>query len=136
MYTSLQMEPSDEMKVRKEKIMSFMVLLGVLASAFAGFTRVYNYVEFFYLIMLTDFIYTMFRTKRLLIVRLGTLAGTVLLLFLQYRIYYKTTDTYYYDFFFPYTCILDETQDVYIRELAHQEAVANEVEDNNVREIK
>lgn len=135
MYTSLQMEQSEEAKKRKEKIMAFMVTLGVLASAFAGFVRIYNYVQIFYLIMLADFIYTLFSVKRLFIVRIGTLIGTLFLLFLQYRIYYKSTDTYYYDFFFPYTCILDENKDVYIREIAHYEAVSGEETDKNVRKV-
>jgi hypothetical protein len=69
------------------------------------------------------------------VIKIGTLVGTLFLLFLQYRIYYKSTDTYYYDFFFPYTCILDENQDVYIREIAHYEAVTGEETDNNVRKV-
>ncbi len=135
MYTSLRMEPSETLRKSKEKIMSYMVVLGVLASAFAGFTRLYNYVEIFYLIMLADFVYTLFRFKEHFIIRLGTLAGTVFLIALQYLIYYETTNTHYYDYFYPYTCILDEDESVYIREIAHQEAVKAEESDDNVRNI-
>ena len=88
------------------------------------------------MVMFATFVYTMFREKRHLIVRLGTLAGTVFLLFLQYMIPYNTTNTHYYDFFFPYTCILDETHDVDIREVAHVEAVNEEGTDKSVRDIK
>lgn len=135
MYTVTEAETSEEMKKRREKVMSFMIVLAVLASSFAGFVRLFNYVQIFYLIMLADFVYMLPRLKEHFIMRAGTLAGIVFLIVLNYRIYYKTTDTYYYDFFFPYTCILDEDEGVYIREIAHYEAVHTEETDNNVRNI-
>ena len=119
-----------------ERMIAFMVLLGIMACAFAGFVRVYNYVRVFYLILMTDFVFMLFRQKKHLVIRVGTLMGTLFLIALQYMIPYKTTNTYYYDYFYPYTCILDETKDVYIREVAHLEAVQGEAEDNNVRDIK
>lgn len=136
MYTAIQNETDEEQRRRMERMISFMVILGVLAASFAGFIRLYNYSRTFYMVMFATFVYTMFREKRHLIVRLGTLAGTVFLLFLQYMIPYHTTNTHYYDFFFPYTCILDETHDVDIREVAHVEAVNEEGTDKSVRDIK
>ena len=136
MYTSLLIEPSEQMRKCKEKMTAYMVVLGVLACSFAGFVRLYDYAKIFYLILFADFVYMLFRTKKHFIIRTMTLVGTILLLFLQSIIYYKTTNTYYYQYFYPYTCILDENPNVYIREVAHAEAVFGEEKDNNVRDIK
>lgn len=135
MYTVTMTVTSEDLKRRLEKLMSFMIVLGVLASSFAGFVRLFNYVQIFYLIMLADFVYMLFRSKEHLVMRVGTLATIVFLVLLNYRIYYKSTDTYYYQYFFPYTCILNEEDDVFIREIAHLEAVNPEMTDNNVRDI-
>jgi hypothetical protein len=136
MFFTMQAEVSEEKRKRMERMIAFMVILGVLASAFAGFVRVYNYARVFYLILMADFVFMLFRQKKHLLVRVGTLMGTLFLIALQYMIPYKTTNTYYYDYFYPYTCILDEDKGVFIREVAHAEAVEGEVEDNNVREIE
>ena len=136
MYSVLQLEKDEELYRKKEKMIAFMMILAVLASAFAGFTRLYNYSRVFYLIMLADFIYTLFQYKEHLIIRGGTLVGTTLLILAQYLIPYHTTNTHYYNFFFPYTCILDEDKSVYIREIAHVEATLAEEKDNNVRDIQ
>lgn len=135
MYFVSQCEQDEEQRKRKERMIAYMLILGALASSFAGFTRVYNYTRVFYLIMLADFIYLLFRYKTHLLMRLGVLAGTVFLIMLQYMIPYKTTNTHYYDFFYPYTCILNEDKSVYIREVAHAEAVASESSDDNVRKV-
>src|SRR5574344_2840420 len=136
MYSVMQNEKDEDRSKKFSRMISYMLLLGVLASSFAGFSRLYNYVIVFYLILFADFIYTMFREKKHLIIRLGTFCGTVFLVFLQYMIPYKTTNTYYYDYFYPYTSILEKSKDVYIREVAHSEAVMAEESDKNVREIK
>ena len=136
MYTALLMEPSEELRMKKERIMAFMVLLGIIASAMVGFIRFFNYVQIFYLIALADFVYTLFRIEKHLIIRLGTLAGTVFFIALTYLNYYNSTDTYFYHFFYPYTCILNEDNSVYFRETAHNEALELDVKDDNVREIE
>ena len=136
MYTVVQNEEDEDKRRAMEQMLSYMIILGVLASSFAGFVRLYNYTRVFYLVMFASFIYTMFREKQHLAIRLGTLVGTIFLVFLQYMIPYKTTNTRYYDFFYPYTCILNESRDVYIREAAHYEAVDTEGTDKNVRDIK
>ncbi len=67
---------------------------------------------------------------------MGTLAGTLFLLMLRYMTPYNTTNTRFYDFFYPYTCILNEDKSVFIREIAHEEAVNAEESDNNVRNLE
>ena len=136
MFFTMQAEASVEKRKCMERMIAYMLLLGILASAFAGFIRLYNYTYIFYLILMADFVYSLFRKRRHLLIRVGTLMGTVFLIVLYYMTYYKTTNTYKYDYYYPYTCILDETKDVYIREVAHQESLMKEEADNNVRNIE
>lgn len=136
MYTVMQNEPDEEQRRRIERMISYMLMLGVLATSFAGFMRIYNYARVFYLILMATFVYTLFWQKRHMIIRLGALAGVLLLTVLQYMIPYQTTHTHYYDFFYPYTCILDEDHSVFYRDVAHTEAVLGEEKDENVRDIK
>ena len=136
MYTVMQNEPDEEQRRRMERMISYMLILGMLATSFAGFVRIYNYTRVFYLVLMATFVYTLFWQKRHMIIRLGALAGVLLLTLLQYMIPYQTTHTHYYDFFYPYTCILDEDHSVYFREVAHVEAVEAQASDENVREIK
>ena len=68
--------------------------------------------------------------------RTGTFVGTVFLVVLTYFIHYQTTNKYFYEFYYPYTCILDESSSVYVREITHMESVSVEESDKNVRDIK
>lgn len=135
MYTVVQNEEDSELKKQKEQMMAFALALGIIVCSFTGFIRLYNSVRIFYLIMMADFIYSLFKHRKHLIIRLSTLAGTIFLIGLQYMTPYKTTNTRFYDFFFPYTCILNEDKSVFIREIAHQEAVFEQESDDNVRNI-
>ena len=135
MYTSIVTEESEERRQMKEKITAFVIILGTLASSFAGFVRLYNYTQIFYLITFADFLYTLFRIKKHLMVRLGALAGATLIIIISYAGYYETTGAYFYEFYYPYTCILDETDDVMVRKLTHIESTSIKVEDNNTRDI-
>ena len=136
MYTVVKNEEDEELKRKKEQMLAFTMVLGIIVCSFTGFVRLYNYTRIFYLIMLGDFIFTLFRQKEHLILRISTLAGTAFLIGLLYMTYYKTTNTRYYDYFYPYTCILNEDKSVFIRELAHQEATFEEEKEDNVRDIK
>lgn len=136
MYCAINTEPDEDLRNRKEKMTAFMVVLAIPASSLAGFNRIYNYTQIFYLILFADFMYMFFRFKKHFIIRAFTLAGTIFLLATTYFIYYKTTNTYFWQFYYPYTCILNESKDVYIREIAHSESVADEQTDDNVREIQ
>lgn len=136
MYTVMQNETDSVRRKCMERMIAFMVLLGIVASAFAGLVRFYNYARFFYLALMAEFIYTLFWQKKLFFVRSFTLMGTIFLILLQYFKSYETTRAHFYDFYYPYTCILNETKDVYIRELTHQESAAIKETDNNVRNIE
>lgn len=136
MYTSMQNEPSDKLKKQKEIIISYMVFMGIIATAFAGFTRAYNYTQIFYLILFADFIYIIATQREHILMRIGTFTGTVFLIFLLYTVQYKSTGQRFYEFYYPYTCILNEDRSVYIREITHIESAHTEESDKNVRDIK
>ena len=136
MYSVIQNEEDSEKRRLKEKMLAYTLIMGIMASSFTGLIRLYNYTRIFYLIMLSDLIYTLFQQKKHLIIRCTTLMGTIFLIALQYMIPYRLTNTHYYDFFYPYTCILHEDKSVYIRDIAHKEAVIDETEDDNVRDIE
>jgi hypothetical protein len=135
MYSVMLNEKDEDKRRRMEHMIGYMVLLGILACSFAGFIRLYNYIRIYYLVLMATFVYELFWEKKHLIIRCTTLLVTSFLFLLQYFIHYETTNTYYYNFFYPYTCILDEDSSVFFREVAHEEAVDAQESDNNVREI-
>ena len=136
MYYSVITEPSETLRKQKEKLTSFMVILALIAISIYPLARFYNYVQIFHLIMFADFLYTLFRSYEHLIIRIGTSVGTILIMLWFYFSHYQTTDTYIYDFFYPYTCILNEDKSVFFRSTAHDEAVNPVVTDKNVRNIE
>lgn len=137
MYYSYYWEEDQNIKTKKERLISFHLILAICACSLAGFTRFRNYMEIYYLIMLSDFIYMLFKTKEKLILRVGTLVLTVFfLLWLQYFVYFPENKAYFYQLFTPYRCILNENKDVYFREEVHIEATRNEISDEATRDIK
>lgn len=136
MFTSLSIEPSDHVRKCKERFTAYLVILGIIAGAIPGFTRFYNYTYIFYLISFADFLYVLFRYKEHLIIRIGTTLFTIFFVADLYLGHYKTTNTYYYEFFYPYTCILDEKVNVEYRPIAHGEATTLEIDDKKIRDIK
>lgn len=135
MYYIAQMELSEKEKAWKEKLVAYMVVLAVIAVSSSPFARFYNYVQVFYMIMLADFVYVLFRTSEHLIIRLGTCVCTFLLMLWPYFSHYEVTNTYHYEFFYPYTCILNEDESVYFRLAAHNEATIR-VDEKNVRKME
>lgn len=137
MYFSYIWEEDEELKRKKERIISFHIILALCASSLAGFVRFRNYIEIYYLIMLGEFVYMLFRTKEKLILRAGTLVLTaVFLVWLKHLVFFPQNKVYYYQLFTPYTCIFNENKSVYFREEVHKEAVEQEISDEATRTIK
>ena len=136
MYTSIIFEPSEIMKKYKEKLTAYMIILAILASAIPGAVRFYNYALIFYIISFADFVYMLFRIKKHLVIRIGTMLGTLFFVFDLWTGHYKTTNSYFYELFYPYTCNLDENAEVDFRPIAHNEATSFQAEDKNTRDIK
>lgn len=137
MYYSYYWEEDEKVKTKKGRLISFHIVLAVCACSLAGFTRFRNYMEIYYLIMLSDFIYMLFKTKEKLILRVGTLVLSVFfVVWQQYLIFYPKNRVYFYQRYTPYRCILNENKDVLFREDVHQESVEQTVTDEGTRDIK
>ena len=105
------------------KYMSFYLLITILICGFIGFSRFRNYTLIFFLIMLTEFIYhykSQLYTNA--IIKLIVLAGFVFYTGQYYMTYYPGCKGYKYEFYYPYTSILDENVDTSKREDMHGEA--------------
>lgn len=108
---------------RKEKFAAFIIITGIIACSLAGFSRFANYSKLFYLIFLADFIYDIFVYQKHMIIRLASILMIAGLNIWFNFTYWPQNRFYYYQFFIPYTCILDEDPHVFVRESAHSEAV-------------
>lgn len=105
------------------KYMSFYLIITILICGFIGFSRFRNYTLIFFLIMLTEFIYhykSQLYTNA--IIKLFVLAGFVFYTGQYYTTYYPGSHGYKYEFYYPYTSILDENIDTSKREDMHEEA--------------
>jgi len=136
MYSVMLQENDNRKKYIKEKIIIFMLILGLISCAIPGLIRIYNYIYVFYLIALADFTFSIFSYKKLFIVRFGTIILSFLLILELYLGHYESTNTYHYEFFYPYTCILDENVDVDFRNIAHDEALNYKADDKNTHQIE
>ena len=108
------------------KYMSFYLIITVLICGFIGFSRFRNYTLIFFLIMLTEFIYhykSQLYTNA--IIKLIVLAGFVFYTSRYYMTYYPGRHGYKYEFYYPYTSILDENVDTSKREDMHEESFDN-----------
>lgn len=136
MYYNIKWETDKKLRDRKEKLVAFYMFLSVCACAFAGFTRLKNYAEIYQLIFLADFVYMWLKTKERFVIRTICLIGIVFLTSLKYFVYFPKNKAYFYDLFFPYTCILNEDKSVFFREEIQFEATSGEIKDNNTRNIE
>lgn len=105
------------------KYMSFYLIITILICGFIGFSRFRNYTLIFFLIMLTEFIYhykSQLYTNA--IIKLFVLAGFVFYTGQYYTTYYPGSHGYKYEFYYPYTSILDGDVDNSKREDMHEEA--------------
>ena len=136
MYYNVKWETDEKLKEKKERLISFYMLLSVCACAFAGFTRIRNYAEIYMLFFFADFIYIWLKTKERFVIRTICLIGIVFLTSLKFFLYYQINKAYFYERFIPYTCILNEDKSVYIRKEIHIESTSGEATDNNTRNLE
>ncbi|MBP5213816.1 MAG: EpsG family protein [Bacteroidales bacterium] len=136
MYTAIIFEPSEQMRKDKERLLAFFTVLAVLVSGIPGLSRFYNYSYIFYFILTAEFIYMLFRFKEFLAIRIGTVLLSAFFVSQHYRVYYESSDSYFYEMYYPYTCILNEDADVDFRKVAHKESLMPVLKDKNVRKIE
>jgi hypothetical protein len=137
MYYSFLWEEDEDIKRKKQKLISFYLVLAVCACSLAGFSRFRNYMEIYYLIMLSDFIFTLFRKKEHFLLRTGTLVARIFMLLWQLHFtYYPKNEVYFFQRYTPYRCIINENKDVWFREEVHKESVEQTVSDEGTRDIR
>ena len=78
----------------------------------------------------------LFRFKEFLAIRIGTVLLSAFFVSQHYRVYYESSDSYFYEMYYPYTCILNEDADVDFRKVAHKESLMPVLKDKNVRKIE
>lgn len=114
----------DEQRLQDyNRYMSFYLIVTVLICGFVGFTRFRNYTLIFFLIMLTEFLY---HHKSQLcnnaMIKVIMLACIFFYIGRYYLTYYPETHGYKYEFYYPYTSVLDDNVDTSKRQDMHTEA--------------
>lgn len=136
MYYAIKWEEDPELAQKKKKFYSFQIPLAVIASSFVGLIRVQNYAHIMYLVMLTDFVYLLFKKEREHQgMRLMNAIGIFVFFIWQYSAYWPKTGMYYFQLWFPYTTGLNEFRDVEFRAMGHSEALNPEQDDKNQRDV-
>lgn len=104
--------------------MSFVLIIVVLICGIPGFRRFANYTILFYMIMMAEFIYNIKKQLVLYpIAKLTVLASLIYFTTTFYIQYWPQTERYHYEFFVPYTSVIDEYPDNAYRANMHYEAV-------------
>lgn len=135
-YFNREQSVSSSEKTYRDHMSSLLILLAFIGCVFAGFTRFFNYVQIFYLIMLTELVAHLLETKLHLIFRLGTIVAAFVFWIWYEVAYWPRIDFHFYQFFVPYTCILDETEDVFFREDAYHEVCNYSFYEDRIKEAE
>lgn len=125
-----------ERRAKAERLMAFQLFIGLIACAIAGLDRFKNYTEIWFLIWLAEFIYGIVTVKEHKIIRIGTVAGIYMFVLIFFFSYYPKSRCHFYDFYFPYTTVLNERDNLHYRELMHDETSGHEGNNNNTRTLK
>jgi hypothetical protein len=124
-FAQYSIDEKDEQKMNiYTRYMNFYLLVTILICGFIGFERFKNYTLIFYVIMLTEFIYNYKKqlTKNP-VIKLIILLGIIVYMGRYYTNYYPDSKGYRYEFYYPYTSILDpEDIDTSHRKAMHEEA--------------
>lgn len=133
MYYAYTREEDDTYKTEQQQFIAFVLTIGVLSAGINGFARIRNYGAIFYIIALADFIHLyVHQPKYLFLTRSMVLACTIYFFSKFYLAYYPYSDRYHYEFYFPYTSIVDdEYQYEYRYEMHTESTVINK--DNSTR---
>ena len=134
-FTYKYMDDDDERKSHFAHYASFYLFTAITACGLAGFNRFLNYSIIFILIIVAEYIYHIKKQLTEL-----TITKCVLLLlffffpFLHFNIYMPETEKRFYEFFVPYTSVLNEQENVDYRLYMYYEAVGTEKSQKNTRD--
>lgn len=136
MYYAIKWEEDEELVRKKKKFYSFQIPLAIIASSFVGLTRIQNYAHIIYLVMLTDFVYLLFRKKgEHQGMRLMNTIGVFVFFIWQYSSYWPKTGMYYFQLWFPYTTGLNDYRDVEFRAMGHSEVLNPDNDEKSQRDV-
>lgn len=121
---------------KAERLMAFQLAIAILACMVAGLDRFKNYTEIWFLIWLAEFIYGIVSIKEHKIIRIGTVAGVYLFVLIFFFSYYPKSRCHFYDYYFPYTTMLNERDNLYYRVAMHEETSGHDSNNNNTRMLK
>ena len=137
MLFTIQSEKDPIRKKKFQKIMSFYIVIAIIATSIAGLSRFRNYTMVFMLIWVAEFIYASFVSQKHLIIRIGTIIGISYFVMKFAFSYYPINKKIFIQYYVPYTCILNEDADVYFREQLHSETSGDaNANSKNTRTIK
>lgn len=137
MYFVMQHPMSSGERSYREKMVSLVMLLGVIAAAMYGLSRLTNYVLIFEWMMLAELLGKLFQNKQHFIARQATILIIAALQWWNMFSYWEKNDFYLYQYYLPYTCILDDPDDAIflLREDAHGESSDMKGEGEGVRDV-
>lgn len=123
MYT-INEEEDDTLRSHKEKLLAFVFFVAILSIGLNGFARLRNYTEVYYLIALSEFIRMYVRyPKNLFITRTLVILGVLFYGSLFYTAYYTSSHRFHYEYYFPYTSVIDSDDSYNFRYEMHEESV-------------
>lgn len=137
MYFIMQHPMEEKERVYREKMISILMLLGLISSAMFGLSRLMNYTLVFEWMMLGELIGTLFLERRHFIARQAMVLVIVALQWWNMFSYWEKNDFYLYQYYLPYTTIMDDPDDVLfeLREDAHVESADMKVEGEGIRDV-
>lgn len=129
-YFNQQRSFSEQERFYREKMTSLVMGVSIIIAAMGGFNRFNSFIIVFVLINMAELTGHLLEKSRHMLIRLGSvLMLSTLYILNAYFIYMPESQFYQYQFYFPYTTILDEksSQELFdTRYDAHRESALQE----------
>lgn len=104
----LQAESQTDIAIKMQKYMRYQILIGtIICSTGWSFIRLANYSCIFYVICITTFIGLLFTQYKFVITKVLCLLFVIFFQVQRLFMYYPETNAHFYDFFVPYTSVLN-----------------------------
>lgn len=126
----------EEIIRRKEYFLSFYFCLATLVPSFLILARFFNYPMVMLLCLTADVLFTLFDEKKHFIPKVACLFLFWGYSIKQYVVSAPKIDARCIDFWFPYTCIIDESYDRNRRDAMHEILVDGDKADENTRDVE
>lgn len=128
-YYAVLWEENATEQERKKRMVRFMLIMGILASGIDGIRRFNNYLQIYYMILLADYLFFLFKKSSHLVIRVGTTVMITVMIVWGYFAYWPKAHGYMYEWYVPYTSIVDEDYNLTHRIQLHDAAVSRQTSD-------